>query len=118
MPLQIGKFFVNIARLIGIVITGPDSSGSGEYIQTKVSPQGALQVKLDDTQNQTLTNIFTATSFTYTSGLIWNSFSYAYPSDTQEVITYYLNGTAKRIVTLNWTDSGKTRFASGNYVDL
>ena len=118
MPPQIGKFFVNVARLIGIVITGPDSTGSGEYLQTKVTPQGALQVKLDDTQGQTLSNIFSATSFTYTSGLVWNSFTYAYPTETQEVITYYLNGTPKRVVTLNWLNSDKTKFASGSYVDL
>lgn len=118
MPPQIGKFFVNIARLIGIVITGPDSSGSGEYVQTKVSSDGALQVKLAEPQQSTLANIAQATSFTYTSGLIWNSFTYAYPTETQEVITYYYNGTPKRIVTLNWTNSDKIRFVSGNYVDL
>ena len=118
MPPQIGTFFVNIARLIGIVITGPESSGSGEYIQAKVSTDGALQVQLESSQQTTLNNIFQATSFTYTSGLIWNSFTYAYPTDTQEVVTYYLDGTPKRIVTLNWVDSSKARFLSGNYVDL
>lgn len=118
MPPQIGKFFVNIARLIGIVITGPDSTGSGEYLQAKVNPSGALQVNLSDAQGNSLAGIQAATSFTYTSGIVWNSFTYAYPSETQEVITYYYNGTPKRIVTLNWTNSDKIRFVSGNYVDL
>jgi hypothetical protein len=117
MPPSVGRFFVNIARLIGIVITGPESNGSGEYVQTKVNSDGALQVS-DANQNQTLTNIFNSTSFTYTSGIVWDSFTYVYPSDTQEVITYYLNGVPKRIVTLNWVDSTKVRFASGSYVDL
>lgn len=106
MAGNIGRFFINIARLIGVVLTGQSTENSSEYVSAKISPDGSLKVSDQ------------STSFTYTSNLVWDSFTYDYPSDTQEVITYYLNGTAKRIVTLNWTDATKVRFASGNYVDL
>ena len=46
----------------------------------------------------------------------WDSFSYQYPSSTQEIVNLYLGGltgTLKAIITLNYTDTTKNFLLNG-----
>ncbi len=53
------------------------------------------------------------------AGVVWDAFTYQYPSSNQEIVSLYeggTSGTLKATVTLNYTDSTKKFLSSGSVV--
>jgi hypothetical protein len=50
------------------------------------------------------------------SGILWDNFTYQYPSPTQEIVSLFEGVTLKATVTLNYTDATKKYLSSGSVV--